>query len=136
MLKSSGKRLMGTLRADPTQTYSSMLAELREKHPDILHLTAPAPTDEVGVPTNDLESNRGPTDNSQLIGKIEARGTCYLTPQENNQANSEHRHYTEQMTQFRHTSMARMDCFRIKETKRHNHRPYVDFEKAKCKRGV
>lgn len=114
-----------------------MLAALRMKHPDIKCLTVTAAPYEVWVPKKiDLESNRGPKYNYQFTGNMEDRGTCYLTPQENNQTNTEHRHYTEQTTRFLHKSAARVDCLRIKETKRHNHMPHVDFEKAKCKKGV
>lgn len=37
----------------------------------------------------DIESNQGPKCNYQFTGKTEDRGTCYLTPQESNQTNTE-----------------------------------------------
>ena len=32
--------------------------------------------------------------------------------------------------------MARVDCLRIKEIKRHTYTQYVDFEKVSCKKDV
>ena len=72
-------------------------------------------TDEVFVPKNvDIESNLGPGDNYQLIGNMEDRGTYYLIPQESNQMNTEHKTNYLVPPQI----SVKVDCFRIKETKK------------------
>ena len=67
------------------------------------------------MPKNiDIEYNLGPGDNYQLIGNMEDRGTYYLIPQESNQMNTEHKTNCLVPPQIN----VKVDCFRIKETKK------------------